>query len=138
MAHRPRMTDRQGGRDLRSEEQIMRKASIAAAFLGVVLLITGVVIKWVVAPMTVKLPGNTDITRTYVGTAAVLLNPTALASGDTANALARNVPIVATHRTDVLESTSDSSLISDVHALAVNGQQVSSSTYRYAVDRKNM
>src|SRR3954447_11551676 len=116
----------------------MRRALIVVGALGVALLVSAAVVRWIVAPMVVKLPGDTDITRTFAGTAQTLLNPAAVASGDTNSALLRNVPIVATHRTEVLESHSSSSLISDVHALSANGAPVLSSTYRYAVDRKDM
>src|SRR4051794_32396144 len=116
----------------------MRKASIAVAVLGVLLLVAAVVTKWAVAPSMVKLPSDTDVTRTYAGTASTLLNPGAIASGSTTNALLQNVPVVATHRTEVLDSNSDSSLVSDVHTLSVSGNPVGSATYRYAVDRTDL
>src|SRR4051794_27225876 len=102
----------------------MRKASIAIGALGVLLLIAAVVVRWVVAPAMVKLPDTTDETRTFVGTASALLNPTALASGATSNVVLRNVPVQATHQTKVLESTSGSSLIEDKHALSAAGTTV--------------
>ena len=116
----------------------MRKASILASVVGIALVVAAVVIRWGVAPAMVKLPGNTDTTRTYSGTAATLLNPTAIATGDATHALAHDVPIVATHHDKVLKSHSGSSLVADTKTLTAAGAQLSSSTYNYAVDRKDM
>src|SRR2546421_13091609 len=116
----------------------MRKASIAALIVGLALVVAGGVVRWGVAPTIIKLPGNTDTTRTYAGTAATLLNPIAVSTGDTAHALLHNVPIVATHHTKVLKTNSGNALIADTHALSVAGTPASTSTFNYTVNRKNM
>src|SRR3954471_2949334 len=116
----------------------MRKLPIIAAGVGVVLIVGAGFAKWTVADHLVKLPDDTDITRTFAGTATTLLNPSALASGNTSVAVLHNVPIVATHRSKVLESTSASSLLADTHSLSAAGAPVSSSTYNYAIDRTDM
>jgi hypothetical protein len=119
-------------------EQNMRKLAIAASAVGVVLVIAAVVVRYAVAPAVIKLPSDTNLTRSYGGTATALLNPAALASGSTTNVLLHNVPIVASHTTKVLKSNSDNALIADTHALTAAGAPVSSSTFQYAVNRKTM
>jgi hypothetical protein len=116
----------------------MRKWSIVSGVVGIVLIVGALITAYVVAPAVVKLPGNTNISRTYAGTAASLLNPAAIASGNVNQALLHNVPIVATHKTDVLDTTSSNAKIADTKTLSAAGQQLSSSTFNYAVNRKNM
>jgi hypothetical protein len=116
----------------------MRKALVAAVVVGAVLVAASVVIRFVAAPWLVKLPSDVNETRVFNGTATTLLNAPALASGSTTNVVLHNVPIVATHATKVLDTNSDSALIADTHALTAAGAPVATSTYNYAVDRKDM
>ncbi len=116
----------------------MRKSPIIAAAVGVLLIVGAGIANWPVAGHIVKLPDDTNVTRTYAGTATTLFNPTALASGNTSQAVLHNVPIVATHQTQVVRSTLSNSLISDTHSLSAAGQQLTTSTYNYVVDRKDM
>jgi hypothetical protein len=116
----------------------MRKWSIVSGVVGIVLIAGALVVAYAVAPAVVKLPGDTNITRTYAGTASSLLNPVAIASGNVSQAILHNVPIVATHHTQVLDTTSSDAKIADTKTLSAAGQQLSSSTFNYSVDRKNM
>jgi hypothetical protein len=116
----------------------MRKMPIIVAGLGIVSIVGAGFAKWPVADRLVKLPDDTNVTRTFSGNATTLLNPPALASGNTSQAVLHNVPIVATHQTKVLRSHSHSALIADTKSLSAAGAPVSSSTYNYAVDRKDM
>src|SRR4051794_36495476 len=116
----------------------MRKTLVAAVVAGTLLVAASLVIRFAVAPWLIKLPSDTDNNRAFGGTAATLLNAASLASGSTNNLVLHNVPIVATHHTKVLQSHSQSSLIADTHALTAGGAPVASSTYNYAVDRKDM
>src|SRR3954453_18467365 len=116
----------------------MRRTLVAAVVAGTLLVAASLAIRFAVAPWLIKLPSDTDNNRAFGGTATTLLNTAALASGSTNNIVLHNVPIVATHHTKVLQSHSHSSLIADTHALTAGGAPVATSTYNYAVDRKDM
>ena len=68
----------------------VRRSSIVLAAVGVVLIVLGVLVRFVVVPVATKLPGSTNLSVTYSGT-ATLLNSSALQSGDTKNVIATNV-----------------------------------------------
>src|SRR5947208_97283 len=48
----------------------MRKWSIVSGVVGIVLIAGALVVAYALAPALVKLPGETNVTRTYSGTAA--------------------------------------------------------------------
>src|SRR4051812_36399659 len=100
---------------------MMRKWSIVSGVVGIVLITGALVCAYAVAPAVVKLPGDTNISRTFAGTASSLLNPAAIASGNTSQAILHNVPIIATHKTDVLDTTSSSAKIADTKTLSAAG-----------------
>jgi len=95
-------------------------------------------VRWVVAPDRAVLRGDTNTTRTYSGTAALLLNPKALTSASGEQVLLRNVPIAVAHQTQVLGTRGDSALVSDAKAIKVGGSTVAAVDYRYAINRTNM
>jgi hypothetical protein len=115
-----------------------RQLSIFGLVLGVLLVAAAGVIRWVVAPSAAVLPGDTNTTRTYAGTAAVLLNAQALSSGSSANVMLRNVPIAVVHQVKVLKSSGDNALVSDVRTVRAGTTPVASLGYKYAVDRTSM
>ena len=120
----------------------MRSRSILGwvlAVLGVILLAGAAVLHWVVVPGQAKLPSDENDTRTYDGTAKVLVVPQALAAGDQARAILTNVPVKATQQVQVLASTSSAAQVSDKRAVSTaTGQGIASTSYTYAVDRKTL
>jgi hypothetical protein len=55
----------------------VRRSSIILAGIGVVLIVLGVLVRFVVVPVATKLPGSTNLGITYSGR-ATLLNSSAL------------------------------------------------------------
>src|SRR5260370_32990377 len=78
----------------------VRRSSIVLAAVGVVLIVLGVLVRFVVVPVATKLPGSTNLSVTYSGT-STLLNSSALQSGDTKNVIAANVPTTVHRRRHV-------------------------------------
>jgi hypothetical protein len=115
---------------------VWRKLSITGIALGLLLALGGGLMRWVVAPAMAVLPGDTDTTRTYSGTAAVLLNPAAIASGG--QVLLTNAPITVVHHTKVLGTSGDNALVSDAKTVRTGGTTVAAVDYRYAVNRTDM
>lgn len=117
----------------------MRKwISLAAIVVGVVLVVGAGVTRWLVAPKLAVLPGDTDTTRTYTGTAATLFNAQALTSPDAGPALLHHVPVTLTHRTRVLQTDGNNALVADSGTILADGSPVGGFDYRYAVDRTDM
>src|SRR5262245_2255152 len=120
----------------------MRSRSVLGwvlAGLGVVLLAGAAVLYWVVVPGQSKLPSDQNDTRTYDGTAKVLVVPQALAAGDQAHAIVTNAPVKATQEVQVQSSTSSAAKVNDKRTVSTaNGQAIGSTSYTYAVDRKTL
>ena len=120
---------------MRSRSVLGRVLSV----LGVVLLAGAAVLYWVVVPGKAKLPSDQNDTRTYDGTAKVLVQPQALAAGDQARAVVTNMPIKATQEVQVLASTSSAAQVNDKKTLSTQaGQAVAGTSNTYAVDRKSL
>jgi Porin PorA len=96
----------------------VRRSSIVLAGIGVVLIVLGVLVRFVVVPVATKLPGSTNLGVTYSGT-ATLLNSSALQSGDTNNVIATNVPTTVDRQLKVTSIRGDTAIVSDdltIHA----------------------
>src|SRR5262252_7745149 len=110
----------------------VRRSSIILAGIGVVLIVLGVLVRFVVVPVATKLPGSTNLGVTYSGQ-ATLLNSSALQSGDTKNVLVANVD----RRVKVTSIHGDTAIVSDdltIHA----GSQTLPSDHTYALDRTTL
>ena len=106
--------------------------------LGVLLLVGAATLRWVVAPSLAVLPADTDTTRHYAGTAAVAVDKRALAAPGSTPLVLKDVPVAITNRTRVLDVDGHDALISSAKTVDVNGEQMVSVDYRYAVDRSDM
>lgn len=106
--------------------------------LGVLLLIGAATLRWVIAPSVAVLPADTDTTRHYAGTAVVAVDKAALAAPGSTPLVLKDVPVAITNRTRVLEADGDNALISSAKTVDVNGAQMVSVDYRYAVNRSTM
>ena len=114
----------------------VRRSSIVLAAVGVVLIVLGVLVRFVVVPVATKLPGSTNLSVTYSGK-ATLLNSSALQSGDTKNVIATNVPITVDRQLKVTSIHGEVAIVSDdltIHA----GSQTLPSDHTYALNRTTL
>src|SRR5690349_21421167 len=114
----------------------VRRSSIILAGIGVVLIVLGVLVRFVVVPVATKLPGSTNLGVTYSGR-ATLLNSSALRSGDTKNVIATNVAITVDRQLKVTSIQGDTAIVSDdltIHA----GSQTLPSDHTYALNRTTL
>jgi hypothetical protein len=112
---------------------------VAAAVLGVLCLAAAAILAWVVVPKQAQLPGDTNVTRQYAGTAKLLLNAQALAGGQLSQAVLRNIPITAQRTVQVVATDGSAAQVRDSRTLATaNGQQLGGTQTTYAVDRKTL
>src|ERR1700758_1137219 len=127
---------RVGGSEYEEAEVPVRRSSIVLAVIGIVLIVLGVLVRFVVVPVATKLPGSTNLSVTYSGT-ATLLNSSALQSGATKNVIAANVPTTVDRRLKVTGIYGDTAIVSDdltVHA----GSQTLPSDHTYALNRTTL
>src|ERR1700736_459451 len=112
------------------------RSSIVLATVGIVVIVLGVVLRFVVVPIATQLPANTNLGITYSGT-ATLLNSQALQSGDIKNVIASNVPMTIDRRVKVTSTHGDTAVVSDnltVHA----GSETLPSPHTYTLDRTSL
>src|SRR6266852_1379546 len=117
-------------------ELSVRRSSIVLAVIGIVVIVLGVLVRFVVVPVATKPPGSTNLGVTYSGT-ATLLNSSALQSGDTKHVIAANVPTTVDRRLKVTGVHGDTAIVSDdltIHA----GSQTLPSDHTYALDRTTL
>jgi len=105
--------------------------------LGVLLLVAGAVVRFYVVPSVSKLPGDLDVTNHYAGS-GTLLNAAALQAGDTAHAVASNVPVTIDRHTYVSNVHGDTAITHDDFTVHAPGGVSLPSNHTYAVDRKTM
>jgi hypothetical protein len=111
----------------------------ALAILGALCLAAAAIFAWVIVPDRKQLPGDTNTTRAFDGTANTLLNPQALATGDTRNAIVTNVPVTAERTVQVMATDGDAAEVTDTRSLSTaTGQQVGRTQATYAVDRTSL
>src|ERR1700737_3544297 len=111
----------------------VRRSSIVLATVGIVVIVLGGVLRFVVVPIATQLPASTKLGITYSGT-ATLLNSQALQSGDIKNVMATNVPITIDRLVKVTSTHGDTAVVSDnlsVHA----GSETLPSPHDYAPKR---
>src|SRR5260370_30664445 len=114
----------------------VRRSSIVLAGIGVVLIVLGVLVRFVAVTVATKLPGSTNLGVTYSGT-ATLLNSSALQSGDTKNVIATNVPITVDRQLKVTSIQGDTAIVSD-HLTIHAGSQTLPSDHTYALNRTTL
>jgi hypothetical protein len=114
----------------------VRRSSIVLATVGIVVIVLGVVLRFVVVPIATQLPASTKLGITYSGT-ATLLNSQALQSGDIKNVIATNVPITIDRLVKVTSTHGDTAVVSDnltIHA----GSESLPSPHDYALNRTSL
>ena len=111
----------------------VRRSSWIFGGLGIVLIVVAALVRFVFAPIMTRLPGDTNLGIDYTGT-GTLLNSEALQKGDTAHALASNVPLTAARVMKVNSTDGGTAVLSDTMTINAGGQKMPS-THIYAVDR---
>jgi len=114
----------------------IRRSSIVLGAVGVAAIALALVIEFVIVPIATQLPGSTNLPVTYSGT-GTLLNSAALASGDTKNVIATNVPITVDRQVKVTSVHGGTAIVADdltIHA----GSQTLPSDHTYALDRTTL
>lgn len=115
----------------------MRRSSMILVALGVLLLAAAATTRFGLVPAATKLPGSTDVTARFAGT-ATLLDPAALHSGDLAHALAKDVPVTADRRFRVSSTAGDVAIGNDAFTLKGPGGLEVTSSHSYALDRTSL
>ncbi|MDI2131092.1 porin PorA family protein [Yinghuangia seranimata] len=107
--------------------------------VGLALIAGAFVLAYVITPDYVeRVPGDTDVTRSYAGTFRTLVDAQEVAKGNIAAAIKRDVPM-AVQRTVKVEATSgNTALVSDSRTTSAAGTQVEKTDWKYAVNRKTL
>jgi hypothetical protein len=112
---------------------------IAILVLGVVILLAGVAVKFVVLPSQAKFPADVDSTRNYEGELGVMLNAAALETGDMASLFLRDVPVTIARSVKTLEvGGDDGAVVSDHAVMSSPAGPVAESLSIYAINRTTM
>jgi Porin PorA len=115
-----------------------KSVSIAGIALGLLLVLAAGGLRFLIAPARAVLPADTNTTRNYTGTAALLLNPSALTSPAGGPLLLRNLPITVVHQTKTLAAKGSNARVSDAKTVKALGATVAAVDYNYAVNRTDM
>ncbi|MEA3501389.1 MAG: porin PorA family protein [Actinomycetota bacterium] len=112
---------------------------IAILVLGIVLVVGGLAIKFVVLPSQAKFPADIDSTRNYEGELAVMMNAAALETGDLANLFLKNIPVTIARSVKTLEVGGDNGAVVSDHAVMSSPQgPLAESLSIYAINRTTM
>src|SRR6202167_5652861 len=133
----PQRSGRHGpSHEPKEAEVSVRRSSIVLAAVGIVVIVLGVLVRFVVVPVATKLPGSTNLSVTYSGT-ATLLNSSALQSGDTKNVIATNVPITVDRQLKVTSIQGEVAIVSDDLTIHAESQTLPSD-HTYALNRTTL
>nr|WP_279404840.1 porin PorA family protein [Gordonia rubripertincta]MDG6783683.1 porin PorA family protein [Gordonia rubripertincta] len=113
--------------------QLRSKIAIIA---GVLLLIVAAVVRLWLVPTMSRLPDTLDVTTQYPGV-GTLLNATALQEGDTANVIARDVPVTIDRHIYVSSTSGDTAIAHDDITLEAGDTKLPVN-HTYAIDRRSM
>jgi hypothetical protein len=114
----------------------VRRSSIVLSTVGIVLIALSLLVVFVVVPFATRLPGSTDLTVHYSGTAS-LLNSAALQSGDISHSIESNVPTTVDRQVKVLSTHGTTAILKDslnIHA----GSQNIVDAHTYALNRTSL
>lgn len=117
----------------------MRRWGIALAVAGVLMLVAGAVLRFVVVPRAQVLPADTNDTATYTGSLTSV--DVAAMLGGAQNAVVQ-LPVTVARTLKVLETSGDKALVSDTAIMKSSKGTVPPSLartqYFYAVDRSTL
>jgi Porin PorA len=117
----------------------MRKAAIACAAAGVILLAgAGLLAFWITPAFIARLPGDSNTTRTYTGQIRSLVNPAALLQGKFTGAVRTGLPETIRRQDQVVATSGNTALVKDSGTATAGGQPIAGITEQYAVDRTSL
>jgi len=117
----------------------MRKAAISSGAIGLVLLVAAALLAWLITPTYIaRLPGSYDKSRTYDATIRTLFNPSALTSGNLAEAIKTGVPATITEHVKVLQTSGNTAQVQDTRSVTVAGSLLGQTVSPYALDRQTL
>jgi hypothetical protein len=106
---------------------------------GVVLIVAGAAVRFVILPGQAQWPDDVDSTRTYEGTLHVMLNPEALATLDLANLFVRELPITLSRHVTTEDVDGGKAIVRELATMiGPGGNELQGSDTCYAIDRKSM
>ncbi len=117
----------------------MRRLGSFILGLGLLALLAGLIINFLIVPRAKQFPADVDETRTFDGVLNTTLNPEALATGDLASLFVTDIPVTVERRLQVLETDGSKALVqSDALVLDPANQPIQATESVYAIDRKTM
>jgi uncharacterized membrane protein len=112
---------------------------IAALVVGILLIGSGLLVKFVVFPSQAKFPDDVDSARQYDGDLAVIMNAAALETGDFANLFLRDVPVTIDRQIKTAEvGGDDGAIVTDEVVMSGPQGPLAASLDVYAIDRTTM
>lgn len=117
----------------------MRKAAVTSGVIGLILLIAAGLLAWWITPSYIaRVPSDYNKTRTFDGSIHSLFNPAALATGNPAAALSKNLPGSFTENVKVQQTSGNTALMQDTRTVKAAGNSVGTLVSHYAVDRQTL
>ncbi|WP_436771459.1 porin PorA family protein [Yinghuangia sp. YIM S09857] len=116
----------------------MRRATWILSSVSVLLVAAGAVSKFAVYPGLHQMPDDAEGTMKFQGTITAL-DPQAMAKGDFANAIIRDLPVTADRKVKAVHTAGSTIVLNDrTEVFGPTGAVVSTSEHQYAVDRRNL
>ncbi len=116
----------------------LRRGALIGIAAGLVLIVAGALLRFVVVPGQAQFPDDVDTTRTYTGTLDIV-NAEALASFDIANAFLTDIPVQIERRVTTEQVDGGQALVrSKAEVIGPTGQVIIGSDDWYTIDRKTM
>jgi len=113
----------------------MRKGALFLTAGAVILVAAAAAARYYVLPMVHQVPSDVDNTLKYTGTVS-MINPAAMASGDTSKMFLANVAVTAEQRVKAVEVSGRTVVMSsDTTVKGPDGAAILTSNHVYALDR---
>lgn len=107
--------------------------------LGLIAITGGLLARFVIYPAQLQFPADVDVTRTYEGELAVMLNPAALETGDLATLFLTDVPVTLERNVQTLETGgADGAIVQEVAVMNGPAGPMLTTEDVYAIDRRTM
>lgn len=112
---------------------------ITLLILAFVLVAGGLLVRFVVYPSQLRFPADVDVTRNYEGELAVMMNASAIETGDLANLFLRDVPVTIDRNVTTLEvGGDDGAIVQDAATMSGPAGPIMATEDVYAIDRTTM
>jgi hypothetical protein len=112
---------------------------VTLLILAFVLVAGAVIVRLAVYPSQLRFPADVDVSRSYEGDLAVMMNPSAIETGDLANMFLRDVPVTIERNVKVLEvGGDDGAIVQDAATMNGPAGPIMATEDVYAIDRTTM